>query len=164
MKMFKKKHKEKSGCIGHYDIKPYHYFESNLIYAKDVLIKNSDGVKVYSRLYKSCLFLLVLIEDETYFSFEKYNYEALKSEVDSLIEGKHNTRVSLYIFKNNNEKTIEFAKVKTINTKKEFNQAFIYNAKDVTLDYYRPVPSFYKIYDDYLEAIYFDLAAIDSTR
>ena len=36
--------------------------------------------------------------------------------------------------------------------------------KNVQMDFYKPVPKFYKLYDHFCEDIYFDLAFIDDTR
>lgn len=158
---FKKKPKEKLDCLGYYDIKPYHYFESNMVYAKDILVFSNKFVKVYTRLYRGTIFVITFVDDETGFEKQNYNYEALKEKIDALIEEPHNSVVNLIIFKNENETTINFAKEIVVNTKKEFNQTFVYDAEKVRLKFYRPVPNFYRLYDKYAEAMIFDLGAMD---
>ncbi|MDE7162114.1 MAG: hypothetical protein K2N65_05075, partial [Anaeroplasmataceae bacterium] len=60
--------------------------------------------------------------------------------------------------------TIRIAKEIAVNTKKEFNQTFVYDAEKVRLKFYRPVPEFYKLYNHYVEAVVFDLGAIDLAK
>lgn len=157
----KRKPKEKLDCLGYYDIKPYHYFESNMTYAKDILVLSDEHVKVYTRFYRGTIFVFTFVEDETDFQKENFNYEALKDKIDTLIEEPHKSVVNLIIFKNDTEKTIQIAKEVVTNTKKEFNQTFVYDAAKVRLKFYRPVPDFYHLYENYVEAMVFDLGAID---
>ncbi|MDE7095694.1 MAG: hypothetical protein K2O23_04315 [Anaeroplasmataceae bacterium] len=158
---FKKKQKEVLDCLGYYDIKPYHYFESNMTYAKDILVLKNDFVKVYTRLYKDTIFVFTFVDDETGFNKEQYSYDALKDKIDAVITDAHKSVVSLIVFKNNNEETVSIAKQMVVNTKKEFNQTFIYDAEKVRLKYYRPVPSFYSLYNHYAEALMFDFGVME---
>lgn len=164
LEFLKKKPKVKLDCLGYYDTKQYHSFEYSLIYAKDVEIIKNDFVKVYSRIYKDTILVIVLVDNEEGFDDTQYNYEALKDKIDEKITEKHNSVVNIIVFQNKNEKTISIAKKSLVNTKKEINQILVYNETDVRLEYYRPVPTFYQLYRGYAEAIYFDLAAIDPTR
>lgn len=164
LNFFKRKSKEKLDCLGYYDIKPYHYFESNMTYAKDILVLKDDFVKVYTRLYKGTIFVFTFVNNENGFVKKNYNYEALKDKIDALIVEEHNSVVNLIIFKNNTPETISIAKEVISNTKKEFNQTFVYDADNVRLKYYRPVPDFYALYNHYMEAILFDLGAIEMEK
>ncbi|MDE7105804.1 MAG: hypothetical protein K2O22_01405 [Anaeroplasmataceae bacterium] len=157
----KRKPKEKLDCLGYYDIKPYHYFDSNMAYAKDMLVYKDDAVKVYTRLYKDTIFLFTFVGQEQGFQKDRFTYNSLKEQVDSLIEGEHNSVVQLIVFKNNNPDTVQIAKEIVVNTKKEFNQTFVYDEKKVRLKFYRPVPDFYSLYSKYMEAVIFDLGALD---
>lgn len=158
---FKKKPKEKLDCLGVYEIKPYHYFESNMTYAKDILILDSDGVKVYTRMHKSTLFLFTFVENEENYQREHYTYEALKEKIDAVITEEHTALIQLVIFKRNNLETIRLASEIPFNSKKEFNQSFVYDEEKIRLKYYRPVPDFYQLYNHYAEALMFDLGVID---
>ncbi len=159
--MFKKKKKEKLNCLGCYDIKPYHYFESNMAYQKNPLLIKNEFVKVYARLYKNTLMLFVFIENEEGFSKDMYTCESLKDEIIANEMDNYSANINLYIFKNNNENTISIAKEQIKNTKKYFSHTFVYDSKNVRLNYYRPVPNFYKLYDYYQEALVADLGVID---
>lgn len=161
---FKKQPKEILDCLGYYEIKPYHYFESNMIYAKDISIVNTTSVKVYTRLYKSTIFIFTFVDEEAGFNKTKYSYEALKDKIDSVIQEPHKSVVNLIIFKNENADTIRIAKEIVVNTKKEFNQTFVYDKDKVRLKFYRPVPEFYQLYNHYVEAVVFDLGAIDLAK
>ncbi|MDE6241300.1 MAG: hypothetical protein K2M08_02630 [Anaeroplasmataceae bacterium] len=158
---FKKQPKEILDCLGYFEIKPYHYFESNMTYAKNDLVLKNEFVKVYTRLYKSTIFVFTFVENEKGFIKDQYNYEALKDKIDAIITEEHKAVINLIVFKNNTEETVKIAKEPVVNTKKEFNQTFVYDAEKVRLKYYRPVPSFYSLYNHYAEAMMFDLGAID---
>ncbi len=161
---FRKKEKEKLDCLGYFEVKPYHYFESNMVYAKDIQLKKDSYTAVYVRYYRGTVFVLTFVENETNFDKSLWNYQNLKEEINKVILEPITSAINLIIFKNKNEQTISIAKEKTTNTKTEFNQILIYDSDRVRLCYYRPVPDFYKLYENYAEAIYFDLAAIDATR
>lgn len=161
---FKRKPKEKLDCLGYYDIKPYHYFESNMTYAKDILVLKDEFLKVYTRLYKGTIFVFTFVDDENGFVKQNYNYEALKDKIDAVILEEHNSVVNLIIFKNDTPVTISIAKEAIVNTKKEFNQTFVYDSTNVRLKYYRPVPDFYSLYNHYMEAMVFDLGAIEMEK
>ena len=161
---FKRKKKESYNCLGVYRTKQYPAFKYGMNYAGDTLILENNKISVYSRIYKKTRFVFTFVDDETDFDKSKYNYAALKNEIDSLVEGEHDSVVNLVIFKNKNEKTISIAKEVPVNTKTEFNQTLVYDGQMVWLEYYRPVPDFYSLYSNYAEAIFFDLGAIDPTR
>lgn len=160
--MFKRKPKEKLNCLGVYNIKPYHYFESNFTYAEDVLIEQKDGVRIYGRIFKETAFVFVLVDDEKDYHAEEVTLESLKHKIEEKLDQPFKNSVRLIIFKNNNDATVAIAKQPVINTKTDFYQVFIYNASRVRLEYYRPVPTFYKLYNAYAEAIYMDIAAVDT--
>ena len=161
---FRKKEKEKLDCLGYFEVKPYHYFESNMVYAKDIQLKKDSYTAVYVRYYRGTVFVLTFVENEKNFDKSLWNYQNLKEEINKVILEPITSAINLIIFKNKNEQTISIAKEKTTNTKTEFNQILIYDSDRVRLCYNRHVPDFYKLYENYAEAIYFDLAAIDATR
>ncbi|MDE7263189.1 MAG: hypothetical protein K2N64_00830 [Anaeroplasmataceae bacterium] len=158
---FRRKPKEQLDCLGVYEIKPYHYFESNMTYAKDALVYNQDGIKVYTRLYKSTLFIFTFVENEMNYQKRNFTYEALKEKIDAVIIDPHTALIQLVVFKNNNSDTIRIASEVPFNSKKEFNQSFVYDAEKIRLKFYRPVPDFYQLYNHYAEALIFDLGVID---
>lgn len=159
--VFKKKPKEKLNCLGIYNIKPYHYFDSNFTYAEDVMLKQSEGIRIYGRIFKETVFLFILVDDEKGYVAEEVTLEALRPYIAEKLDKPFKNSIRFIIFKNNNEQTVSIAKQPVINTKTDFYQVFIYNASRVRLEYYRPVPTFYKLYNAYAEAIYMDIAAVD---
>ena len=162
---FKKKENNKTEeNIGFYDTKPFHYFSSALIYAKEVLLKEVGENKIYARVYNNSLFVFCLIADEKGYNENDYCLESLEMLVNDKIDEKYKNTIHIIIFKNKNDFTINVAKEKVINTKNSLKHVLIYNEEKVGLEFYRPVPEFYKIYENYAVAIFFDLAAIDPTR
>lgn len=161
---FKKKPKEQLGCLGYYDTKLYHSLETNLIYAKDVLIEKNPKYCIYARVFHKTMLVFTLVDDEEGFDLSNFSFEALKPKITEVITEEFNSTVNLIIFRNKNEITTKIAKEVLVNNKKEFNQILIYNGEKVRLEFYRPVPSFYHLYENYAEAIYFDIAAFDPTR
>lgn len=160
----KKEVKENTSYLGFYDTKPFHYYSSALIYAKNYLIKEIGENKIYARVYNKTLLIFCLIANENGYNKNIYSYETIEEEIKTKIEDVYKLVVHLTIFENNNEFTIGIAKEKTNNTKTFIEQVLLYNGKKVGLEFYRPVPNFYKIYEDYAVAIWFDLAAIDPLR
>ena len=173
--MFPKKEKvvENPGVIGHYDSKPYHNFRYALIYANETLVFNNEKVEVFSRIYKNTTFVNVLVNDEEGFNIEDYKFD----KVWPLLEGKTylkkdqelpfektKNNIVLVLFQHYNENTVKLANSFYNSSKTNFEQALIYNPKNVQMDFYKPVPKFYKLYDHFCEDIYFDLAFIDDTR
>ncbi len=158
----KKTEKEKLNCLGIFDCKPFDFFESGMVYAKDVLIEEKKEYKIYARMHKKTVLIFALILDETNFNLDYFNIKNLEPLLNAHLNESYQQSVLLIVFQNSNETTIGFAKNVLTNTKKELNQILIFNAAKVRLEYYRPIPTFYnKIYQSYLEAIYFDLACID---
>ena len=160
----KKEPKEILDCLGYYEVKPYHYFESNMTYAKDINILRTKTARVYTRWYRGTIFLLTFVDDETEFDKGNYTFEVFKDKIEKVIQEPHSSIVQLTIFKNENEKTLTIAKEPVVNKKTEFYHTFVYDDEKKRIKYYRPIPTFYKLYHNYLEAIYYDLAAIDKTR
>ncbi len=159
---FKKKpKKEKLNCLGIIDCKPYSFFEPGLQYAKDQIIDEGLGYKVYARLHQNTVFLFILVEDETNFDYQKFTVHNFSEQIKEKITDSYRSSILLMVFKNSNEKTISIAKNVLVNTKKEFNQILVFNQQRVRLEYYRPVPNFYNLYKEYLEALYYDLSCID---
>lgn len=164
LKFFKKEPKEILDCLGYYDSKPYHSLNYALVYAQDTLILENEQVKVYSRNFHGTVFVITLVENEKEIYACDYTYEKLKNKITEKGIEEGNASIQIVVFKNKNETTILEAKKQVENTKKAFYQTLIYNSQKVRLEYYRPVPKFYKLYDHFTEAIYFDLSAIDPTR
>jgi len=79
------------------------------------------------------------------------------------IEKPKNTIVFV-LFQHRNDNTIAMCKKFCNSNKNNFEQAVIYNPVDVQMDFYKPVPKFYKLYDHFCENLYFDLAFIDDKR
>lgn len=159
-----KRKKESTGCLGFYDTKPYDSFSYALVYAGQTLIKDEDKVHVYARNYKKTVFLVVLIDEETGVDVDRYRYETLKDALKEKGIEEGDSVIHLWVFQHDNEQTRAIAKVARTNTKTQFNQVLIFNYREVRLEYWRPVPKFYKLYDHYAEAIYYDLTAIDPLR
>ncbi len=160
----KKKPKELIGCLGYYDVKLYHSLETNLIYAKDVLIEKNPKYCIYARVFHKTMLVFTLVEDEEDFDLNNFNFTALKSRIVAQITDEFNSTVNIIIFHKKNAITTKIAKEILVNNKKEFNQILVYNGEKVRLEFYRPVPNFYHLYESYAEAIYFDIAAFDPTR
>ncbi len=174
--MFPKKEKivERPGVIGHYDSKPFHNFHYALIYANETMVYDDGNVEVFFRVYKDTTMVNVLVNNEEDFDINKYHFEDLKP----LLEGKTylspkkeeltyketKRNIVLVLFQHYNEKTVNQACQFCNSSKTNFEQALVYNAKQVQMDFYKPVPKFYKLYDIFCEDIYFDLAFIDDTR
>ncbi len=160
---------QEPGVIGFYDSKPFHNFKYALIYANETLISESDDEKtaktmIYTREFKGTTFINILVYEEEGFDVSKYDYESLKPllEKKGIVPGKKS--IIMILFQHYNEKTIALAKSFCKSDKHNFQQACIYNAKKVQMDYYKPVPKFYKLYDYLCENLYFDLAFIDTTK
>lgn len=161
---FLKKKKNDNKPLGYYDIKQYHSLEFALIYANEKLILENDNCKVYSRNYRDCTFVNVLVHEEIGFNIEDYKYVNLeKILLEKGIE-KTKDKIVFLMFKNKNDETIKMAKEFCNSNKHSLEQGCIYNEQRVKLEYYKPIPNFYKIYDYFCENLYFDIAAIDHDR
>ena len=174
--MFPKKEKivERPGVIGHYDSKPYHNFHFALVYANETMVYDDGKVEIFARVYKNTTIINVLVNDEEGFNIDNYHYDNLKPVLEgktylspkkeelSFNDTKNN--IVLVLFQHYNEKTVTEACKFCNSSKTNFEQALIYNAVNVQMDFYRPVPKYYKLYDIFCEDLYFDLAFIDDTR
>ena len=153
------------GVIGHYDSKPYHNFKYALIYANETNILETEEVEIYSRVYnKKVTFVNVLVNDETNITdLNQYKYENIKPKL--IEKGIEVTEKSVVViaFQHYTQKTVDLARTFCESDKKHFEQALVYNARLVQMDFYRPVPKFYtKMYDYLCEDLYFDFAFIDN--
>jgi len=165
----KKKIPQEPGVIGFYDSKPFDSLKWSLIYANEILISESDDEKtakvmIYTREYKKTTFINVLVYKEEGFEISNYTYEKLKPLLIEKGIKPAEKSIVLVIFQHRNENTIEMAHHFCKSDKLNFEQALVYNPKRVQMDYYKPVPTFYKLYDIMCEDLYFDLAFIDSIR
>ncbi len=160
----KEKPVQNPGVIGHYDSKPYHNFKYALIYASETCVYETEEVEIYTRNYKNCTFVNVLVNDEKNIdNLSQYKYDNVK---DLLIENKVETKeksVVVICFQHYNQKTVDLARTFCESDRKHFEQALIYNARLVQMDFYRPVPKFFpKMYENLCEDLYFDFAFIDN--
>lgn len=162
---FKKKEKEVLDCLGYYETKQYNSLNNALVYADDVLIMKDDKISVFSRIYKGTLFIFTLVDDETGFNKESVKYDNIKGLIkEKLEDDNHDSLINIIVFKHKTDMTLSIAKQIPINTKEEFNHILVFNSKKIRLEYYRPVPKFYKLYKNFCEAIYFDLGAVDPKK
>ena len=174
--MFPKKEKvvERPGVIGHYDCKPYHNFRFALIYANETLVYDDGKIEIFARIYKNTTIVNILVNEEEGFDIENYKFEKLKSilegktylnpkkEEKQFEETKNN--IVFVLFQHYNEYTISQCAKFYNSSKTNFEQAAIYNPVKVQMDFYKPIPKFYRLYDIFCEDLYFDLAFIDDTR
>lgn len=163
---FPKKEKviEDEGVIGHYDSKPYTSFKYALIYADETEIEVNEKVEVYSRIYRDTTFVNVLVNNEEDFKIEDYKFELIKPKLKE--KGIKDTKYNIVfvVFQHKNDFTISECKKFCNSTKMNFEHAGIFNGKKTQVDFYKPVPKFYKLYDRFCEDIYFDMAFIDDMR
>lgn len=158
MGLFKKKAKKE--YLGFYDTKPYDALGFSLIYAKNTLIYENEFVHVYSRNFRGTIFVITLIDDGTYYP-EDYTYEKMKDLILEKGIEEGNSYVNIAVYQHKTLNNMYIARAPRVNTKTEFNQVLIFDYEKVGLEYYRPVPKFYSLYEKYAEAIFFDLTAID---
>jgi hypothetical protein len=166
---FVKKPKQRPGVIGFYDSRPFDSFKYSLIYANEKLISDSDDEKtakviVYTREYKQTTFINVLVYDEEGFDPSLYTYDVMKRNLLEYGITPAKNSVVLILFQHYNENTVKMAKSFCNSNKEHFEQALVYNAKEVQMDYYKPVPTFYRLYNIMCEDLFFDLAFIDKTQ
>ena len=163
---FPKKEKviEDEGVLGHYDSKPYTSFKYALIYADETEIETNEAVEVYSRVYRTTTFVNVLVNKEENFDVEDYKFDKIKPKLQEkgIKETKNN--IVFIIFQHKNDYTIAQAKKFCNSTKTNFEHVGVYNSKKTQVDFYKPVPKFYSLYNHFCEDAYFDLAFIDDTR
>ena len=160
----KVKEKEEPGVLGHYDCKPYHNFKYALIYANETEISVTDSVEVYSRVYKDVTFVNVLVNDEKGLDLEKYRYENIKPLLVEKGVPVTEKNIVLMLYQHYNDTTKGLCKKFCNSSKKNFEHACIYNPRSVQMDYFKPVPKFYKLYDFLCEDLYFDLVFIDHSK
>ena len=165
----KQKKERRPGVIGSYDSRPFDSFKYSLIYANEKLISESDDEKtakviVYTREYKQTTFINVLVYNEEGFDPKEYTYDVMKRNLLEYGITPAKNSVVLILFQHYNENTVKMAKSFCNSNKEHFEQALVYNAKEVQMDYYKPVPTFYRLYNIMCEDLYFDLAFIDKTQ
>ena len=158
------KEKENPGVIGHYDCKPFHNFKYALIYADEIEIFNNEKVEAYARNYKGTTFVNVLVFNEDGFDPAEFTFDKLYPLIKEKEIEDTKRHIVVICFQKNNENTIKMAKSFCNSTKTSFEHALVFNPQKVHMDFYKPVPVFYKLYDHYCEDIYFDLAFIDDKR
>ena len=162
---FKKKEKEVLDCLGYYETKQYNSLNNALVYAEDVLIYKDDKKSIYSRIFKGTLFIFTLVDNEEGFNKADVEYENIKEMLKQTLEDfNHDSLIQIIVFKHKNDFTLNIAKQIPLNTKQEFNHILVFNSKKVRLEYFRPVPKFYKLYRNFCEAVYYDLGAVDPKK
>lgn len=160
----KEKEELNPGVLGYYDCKPYHNFHYALLYAKDIEVYNDEKIEIYTRIHKGTTFVNVLVNDEEDFKVEEFDYPHLRKKLmESNLENTDKSVVFI-AFQHNNEKTINFCKKLPASTKYSFIQGAVFNPKSIHMDFYKPVPEFYKLYDHFCEDLYFDFAFIDHVK
>lgn len=152
------------GVIGFYDSRPYDNFYYSLVYAGETKLVDEDDIKIFTRLYKGTTIINVLVYDEKNFDISQYDYATLRELLLDNGISPTDKSVVLVLFQHRNDNTIAMCKKFCKSDKTHFEQAMVYNPVDVRMDFYKPVPTFYKLNEHFLEDIYFDLAFIDNTR
>ncbi len=147
--------------IGHYDTRTFPSFRFSLEYAQYQLIYENEHLRSYCRASRRALIFQTIIEDATGFELNQKTVDFLEEKRREFPIEDKSSRIYLWIFRQDNAQTEEIAQRVLTNNKKIFNHVLIYNETEVRLEYYRPVPNFYALYQDYSVAIYEDLAAID---
>ncbi len=162
----KEKVKENPGVIDHYDCKPYHNFRWALIYSgeKQLIGKEGENIEVFSRIYKDTVFVNVLVNKEEGFDISEYSIDKLKPLLEKNELTEYKNSIVFVLFQHTNEFTISQCKKFCTSDKNNFQQGCVFNPKNVQMDFYKPVPKFYNLYDKFCENIYFDLAFIDDTK
>jgi hypothetical protein len=166
---FKKKEPRRPGVIGYYDSRPFDSFKYSLIYANEKLISESDDEKtanviVYTREYKQTTFINVLVYNEEGFDPKNYTYDVMKRNLLEYGITPAKNSVILILFQHYNDETVKMAKSFCNSDKEHFEQALVYNAKEVRMEFYKPVPTFYRLYSIMCEDLFFDLAFIDDSQ
>lgn len=152
------------GVIGCYDSRPFDNFYYSLVYAGETKLVDENDVKIFTRVYKETTFVNVLVYDDTNFDITKYDYTAMRELLLDNGISPTDKSVVLVLFQHRNDNTISMCKKFCKSDKFNFEQACVYNPVDVRMDFYKPVPKFYKLYNHFLEDLYFDLAFIDNSR
>lgn len=155
---------EEPGVLGHYDCKPYHNFRYALIYANETEILTTEEVEIFSRVYKDVTLVNVLVNEEKNINIEDYKYEKLKP---LLIEKGINVtekNIVMMLYQHYTPLSKELCKKFCNSSKTNFEHGAIYNPRLVQMDYFKPVPKFYKLYDFLCEDLYFDLGFIDHSK
>lgn len=160
----KEKEELNPGVLGYYDCKPYHNFHFALNYARNIEVFNDEKIEIYTRVFKGTTFVNVLVNDEEGFDVTKFDYPSLRQRLIELDLENTDKSVVFIAFQHNNEKTIEYCKKLPASTKHAFIQGAVFNPRSVHMDFYKPVPQFYKLYDHFCEDLYFDFAFIDHVK
>ena len=166
MRVKKEKVVQNPGVIGHYDSKPYHNFKYALIYANETCLLETPEVEIFTRNFKKVTFVNILInEEEKIDDLSQFKYVNMKQMlIDNKIEALEKSIV-IICFQHYNQKTVDLARTFCESSKTQFEQALVFNARLVQMDFYRPVPKFYtKMYEYLCEDLYFDFAFIDGTE
>ena len=161
---FLKRERNSNIPLGYYDIKQFHSLEFALIYANEQLIIENENCKVFARVYKDCTFVNVLVHEEIGFNVNDYKFINLEKLLEEKGLEKTKDKIVLILFRNKTDDTIKMAKEFCESSKHSLEQGCVYNEQRVKLEYYKPIPNFYKIYDYFCENLYFDIAAIDHDR
>ena len=119
---------------------------------------NDGKIEIYTRVFKGTTFVNVLVNDEEGFDVTKFDYPSLRQRLIEFDLENTDKSVVFIAFQHNNEKTIEYCKKLPASTKNAFIQGAVFNPKSVHMDFYKPVPQFYKLYDHFCEDLYFDFA------
>ncbi len=136
-----------------FEIKPFKQLKDALNYAGDKVYFKSDNVEGFSRIYKDCLFNIVLIEDFDEYLKEKDNIKSLESTEN---------KVSVYCLKEKSERTILYSKENSFVNKNEYQIYFVYNKEQIHFEQYYILDKVKKLEAYFLKLMFFDLSAVDT--
>ena len=159
-----KKEKLNPGVLGIYDCKQWDSFRVSLEYANENLVYEDDKLFIFSRVYKDTTFVNVIVTNEDGFNPDVFDYVHLK---DKLLEAQLEATDKSIVFvgfRRANEATVSYCKKLCKSDRKNFIQGATYNGKLVCMEYYKPVPEFYKLIDMWYEDLYLDLGFIDHVK
>lgn len=171
LELFKKKKVEKrtDGVVFHYDIRPWVDLKYNLIYAHAVILFEDDKILVMARKYKKNLIKYVIVLD-----FEHYKTVDVSNErLIELNKGKEfeygfsiedlniEKHVLVTIFKENNEETKAYCIEHTKTTKTSYEAFLVFDESCCRLYLYNKLRNFGPLFEEYQNAMYMDIKAID---
>ncbi len=153
-----------------YMVKPFEQLEYDLIYAHNVLLFESSGIKVYSRIYKDITYIIKLVFDYDQYKKEDLSLKNLKFinygksfDYDYNLNEALDNQKFVYVtcFKENNDEIISYVKANAKFNRNTYDQYLIYNDLECLLEVYQKLPDYGNMFYAYNNLMYFDLAARD---
>ncbi len=176
MFFFKKKNKEEKvqdnsrfKVVDSFDLKPFSDLKYDLIYAHNEIILENGDVTIGVRQYKGVLLKFMLVSN--FDNMDKYSLET-----DCIIEYANQKGyyeyikpedldcykdVQIYIFKETTEKIKQYAFINATATNLTYRQYFTYDHDNGRILQYRKLRDFGPLVEQYLTALFFDLACVD---